>query len=276
MRRALACGVTLLCLCFGPASRAEPTCPAPVLEPAAAKEQLRRWSGLAPFAQWRLLEVKLPACGEGDRLLASLWLAPPERWSSLRLPYRLRLELQLEARQGTPPTKAPEAWRDWPALLKRLMERLEADEDVVRFVRRHRVVQVELRPGETPESSEAWVLTDPGPRVAAERGAALTFRAAGRGAVVAYRLPRMDAWPARRELLRFVEVLSQHHPDCRPSWIEALASSAPGDKAPVTVWSLFAELEGRGCPAAFRAQLAPEGVAAEFAESGGSPGAKGE
>ncbi|HOX42644.1 MAG TPA: hypothetical protein PK668_03550 [Myxococcota bacterium] len=256
------------------------------LTPAVVKEELRRWSGLGPFAQWKLAEVSLEPCVRDGQVAARLELAPPEKWSRRGLPYRLRLGLALDEASGDPLAEAPAAWRAWPAEVKRLVTELEADEDALRFLERHGAVRVELRPGEGGAGMLAAVLTDPGPQQPVERGAAMGFRLGAKGSVVSYQLARMDAWPARPELLRFLEVLSQRHPRCRPVWIEARVQPAPpvepiprnpaGPPArvppePPPPWTVRAELlAAADCPASFQAAIAPDGVVADVLD-GASP-----
>ncbi len=290
MRRAAAWPLALLGLLLGARAGAQPgpgECAPHALEPAAVKESLRRWSGLGPFAQWRLVGVGLDACAREGRVEARLELAPPEKWSKRALPYRLRLDLGLDADAGSPARPAPETWRAIPAELKRLIGELETDEDVGRFLARFRVVRVELRPAEGGGGWLAAVWTDPGPHQAVERGAAMTYRSGAPGGVASYQLPRMDAWPARRELLRFLEVLSLRHPGCRPTWLEARCEPAPppsavpdATAASAPSWTLRAELleasaDGRACPSAFQAAIAPDGVVAEVRGDDARDGAKG-
>ncbi len=75
--------------------------------------------------------------------------------------------------------------------------------------------------------------------------------------MVAYRLPRIDSLPVRRELLHFVEVLSQRHPRCRPSWIEARWKDGKPEVENSSRWEIQMNLKGTGCPKFLRGEVTP-------------------
>jgi hypothetical protein len=94
------------------------------------------------------------------------------------------------------------------------------------------------------------------------------------GFVRAYRIPRMNGLPARRELLRMLEIYSAEHPRCRPDGIEAERRTAADSKS--GEWFFRMGTEGEGCPATFAARVSPDGKgeslpSAQAAQGGTTP-----
>jgi hypothetical protein len=68
----------------------------------------------------------------------------------------------------------------------------------------------------------------------------------------------MDSLPVRRELLHFVEILSQRHPRCRSSWVEARWTPGNPEVESSGRWEIKMNLVGKGCPRFLRGKVTPE------------------
>jgi hypothetical protein len=220
------------------------------------KQKLRRWPGLRFFNRWRLKEVTLDKCVEAGAVHANLSLAPPESWSHHRVPYRLRIRLRLDLTSGSPLQVSGSEHQQLAGGVRRLVLRAEEHEDVRRFIERF-----------PPENAEVVSANGPGrlrvtyrsaPVQEAGQPVELSFSEAAEEGVVAYRLPRMDSLPVRRELLHFAEVLSQRYPRCRPNWVVARWREGKPEVESSSRWKIQMDLEGAGCPKFLRAEVTPE------------------
>jgi hypothetical protein len=240
----------------------QPECEPPSLEAEAVKDRLKRWDGLTAFSRWRIIQAKLGSCVRNELVLAHLQIAPPEKWSIHNLPYRVWLTIPVEADSGKPANKAPAAWKDLALGVKRVVSRVERYEDLRRFIERFSVVSAAI--DKTPEGGHYRVVLTGGvlPGQVQPRVPTIIYDETAADRITAYRIPHMDSLPVRRELLRMVEVLSQHHPRCRPSWIDARRIQVPGPEAEPVRWTFQMELQGAGCPAAYAAKLEPDGAVA--------------
>jgi hypothetical protein len=130
---------------------------------------------------------------------------------------------------------------------RRLVEKAEKDINLHRFVERYSPVvgKIELQ----AESGNIVVAYQGRPSSADKSGKIpqLIYSHQAGGRIAGYQIPRIDGLPARRELLRFAEVLSQKHPNCRPTWITAEQVF----KDETTLWKITAELKDKACPESF-------------------------
>jgi hypothetical protein len=226
------------------------------LKAGDVKQRLRRWYGLGAFNRWRLKEVSLNECVEAGSVGAELSLAPPDGWSLHRVPYRVRVRLRLDAASGSALRAPGQDYRQLASAVRRLVLRAEEHEDVRRFLERFPPDRAEVAWANGPERLRVNYRSLRAPET--ERAVELSYSEAAEEGVVAYRLPRMDSLPVRRELLHFVEVLSQRHPRCRPSWIEARWRSPQPDAEGSGRWTIKMDLEGPGCPEFLRGEVTPE------------------
>lgn len=239
----------------GPPGDSQP-CDRHELKAEEVKQKLRRWSGLGAFNRWRLKEVSLDECVTEGAVGADLSLAPPDGWSHHRAPYRLRVCLRLDVASGSPLRTSGQDYKRVATGVRRLVLRAEEHEDVRRFLERFPPDSAEVAsangPGRLQVTYRSAPVLDSGRRVE------LSFSEASEEGVVAYHLPRMDSLPVRRELLHFVEVLSQRHPRCRPSWIEARWRDPQPEVEGSARWKIKMDLEGPGCPQFLRGEVTPE------------------
>ncbi|MBN2498659.1 MAG: hypothetical protein JXR96_28975 [Deltaproteobacteria bacterium] len=225
------------------------------LDPAGVKQALRRWPGLAAFQRWHLLDVELEAAANG-KCPARLVLGPPDAWSKRSLPYRLRLAVELSADSGLPAEQRPE-WQALARDVKQLIQRAERHIDVRRFCERYELAEARIECQGRPAGLELSYVGKPEPGGSPLRAPALTYAKGVQGRIRFYRLLSIDGLPARPELLRFAEILSERHPGCRPVRIDArlLPTVEPGEvevEGPVEPsWVFESELAGGGCPATF-------------------------
>jgi hypothetical protein len=258
------------------------------LDPGAVKERIKHWPGLAPFARWRILRIDLPDCAAAGMVELRLEVAPPDSWSVNRLPYRIWLTVPIDAASGAPGAPAPAAaWRELATGVKRISARVERYEDVQRFIERFGVSSAAIEVVDEKNHLRVTLVADPRAGELAERTPVIQYDESVPERISAYRIPQMDSLPVRRELLRMLEVLSQHHPACRPSWISAQRIATPGNpvaaapsasSAPPEVvhWSFQLDLKGANCPDHFAAELKPDGVVARMQVGGEAPIAKGD
>ncbi len=238
------------------------------LDQEAVEQRVKRWSALEPFRRWRVVEAELAdRAGEGVVRL-TLQLAPPADWSAHGLAYRTELVVFIDAAAGAPVRPEPRAWRARAAGIEELIGYVERYEDVRRFIERFGVEQARITPAVATDDEPVYRVAFVGAAAAGQPDALhpeLTFDRSAADPVVAYRIPRMDSLPVRRELLRLVEELSGRHPGCRPRWLRAAqrrpaAEREDGDEVATEVaWRFDFELVGSGCPAAGSARLEPDG-----------------
>ena len=234
----------------------DPECEAHKLKSEDVKQQLRRWPGLGSFNRWRLKEVSLDKCINEGAVSARLTLAPPDSWSRHRVPYRVWIFVKLDAASGSPLQSSGNDHKKLATGVRRLVLRAEEHEDVRRFVERF-----------PPDAAEVLSANGPGrlqvtyrspPAGGSGKRAELAFSEAAEEGIVAYQLPRMDSLPVRRELLHFVETLSQRHPRCRPSWIEARFKPGNPEVENSGRWEIKMNLVGKGCPRFLSGKVTPE------------------
>jgi hypothetical protein len=220
------------------------------------KQQLRRWPGLGSFNRWRLKDVSLDKCLREGAVSARLTLAPPDSWSRHRVPYRVWIYLRLDAASGAALKSSGNDYKKLVSAVRRLVLRAEEHEDVRRFLERFPPDAAEVvsanGPGRLQVTYRSEPVVDGGKKVE------LAFSEAAEEGIVAYRLPRMDSLPVRRELLHFVETLSQRHPRCRPSWVEARFKPGKPEVEDSGRWEIKMNLVGKGCPRFLRGQVTPE------------------
>jgi len=233
-----------------------PKCDGHELNDDEVKQKLRRWPGLGSFNRWRLKEVTLDKCVEEGAVSARLALAPPDSWSHHRVPYRVRIRVRLGITSGSPLQVSGPDYKKLATAVRRLVLRAEEHEDVRRFLERFPPKSAEVVSANGPGRLRVTYRSAPAPEAA--RAAELSFSEAAEEGVVAYRLPRIDSLPVRRELLHFVEVLSQRYPRCRPSWVAARWRDPKPEVENSSRWEIQMDLLGTGCPKFLRAEVSPE------------------
>jgi hypothetical protein len=248
----------LLAPAVSPAEPPGPPCEGHQLQADGIKQRLRRWSGLGSFNRWRLKAVSLDKCIEDGTVNAALALAPPDSWSRYRVPYRLQVRLRLEVASGSPLPASGQEYKNLATGVRRLVLRAEEHEDVRRFLERFPPQTAEVESADGPGHLSVTYRSARVPENG--RAAELAFSEASEEGVVAYRLPRMDSLPVRRELLHFVEALSQRHPRCRPGWIEARWRDGKPGEENLSRWEIQMDLQGTGCPKFLRGEVTPEWV----------------
>ncbi len=275
MRCSIAIGAALAFLAppVAPAAAGPEDCPGHELKPDAVAERIRHWDGFSPFADWRIVELKMAPCVHDGRVLSHLQISPPARLSPHDLPYRAWLTILVDGTSGAPAGPKPEAFSDLVAGIRRLAARAERHEEVRRFIERFAVVRAQI---DKTGQKGLYRLTLTADAQAGDRAPAITYDESAPDRITAYRIPHMDSLPVRRELLRMIEVLSGHHPRCRPSWIDAHRTVAAGPEAEPVPWTFRVELEGAGCPAAFSAELEADGEVARVNTNDPTLDAKGD
>lgn len=278
---------SIICLCstllgWGPSARTETgqetvsECVEHSLELAEVRERIQRWSGLKAFARWKVRSSKLAPCSRDGTVLLHLQIAPPDKWSLNDLPYRVWLTIPLDGASGTPRQGAPEAFGDLAAGVKRMTARAERYEDVRRFVERFGVGRAEIDKTAEQGRYKVTYVAESQPGQSGPRLPSITYDESAPDRITAYRIPRMDSLPVRREMLRMLEVLSSQHPHCRPRWIDATRHQLAGPEVQPIRWRFVFELEGASCPARFAANLEPDGAVARLGAIGAEPTAKGD
>jgi hypothetical protein len=237
------------------AQQPEKECDGHELKADDIKQKLRRWPGLGSFNRWRLKEVSLDKCIKDGAVSASLSLAPPESWSCHRVPYRVHILLSLEAASGSPLPSGND-YKKLATAVHRLVLRAEEHEDVRRFLERFPPDTAEVASANGPGRLQVTYRSEPAN--AAGKKVELAFSEAAEEGIVAYRLPRIDSLPVRRELLHFVDTLSQRHPRCRPTWIEARWLEEKAEAEDPGKWEIKMILAGKGCPKFLRGEVTPE------------------
>jgi hypothetical protein len=236
--------------------KAEPECDGHELKADDVKQQLRRWPGLGSFNRWRLKEVSLDKCLTEGAVSARLTLAPPESWSPHRVPYRLQIQLRLDAASGSPLESSGNEYKQLASAVRRLVLRAEEHEDVCRFLERFPPQSAQLVSANGPGRLQVTYRSPPAED--GEKPVELAFSEAAEEGVVAYQLPRIDSLPVRRELLHFAETLSQRHPRCRPTWIDARWEAGQPGEENSGMWKIKMNLTGAGCPGFLRGEVTPE------------------
>jgi hypothetical protein len=166
--------------------------------------------------------------------------------------------LGLDITSGSPLQVSGPDYKKLATGVRRLVLRAEEHEDVRRFLERFPPQSAEVASTNGPGRLRVTYRSAPAPE--AGRTAELSFSEAAAEGVVAYRLPRIDSLPVRRELLYFVEVLSQRHPRCRPSWVAARWRDPKPEVENSSRWEIQMDLLGTGCPKFLRAEVTPEWV----------------
>jgi hypothetical protein len=246
-----------------PAAAQEPECVPHQYKADEIKQKLRRWRGMAAFNRWRLIQAEPNPCIVDGTIDVLLVLAPPANWSKHRAPYRVSTKIKLDGSSGMALEGPEKGYKHLATGIRRLVQRAEAHEDVDRFLERYPPKQADITSANGTEKLKVTYLAAPGPGHSGKHTPSLVFSEAVEEGVAAYRLPRMDGLPTRRELLRFVEVMSGHHPRCLPTWIEARIENGkpkpqpelkPGPEAVLelpTRWNIQINLKGEGCPGFF-------------------------
>ena len=232
-----------------------PECPTHELKADDVKQQLRRWPGLGSFNRWRLKEVSLDKCIREGAVSARLTLAPPDSWSRHRVPYRVWIFVRLDAASGSPQSSSPNDYKKLATAVRRLVLRAEGHEDVRRYLERFPPHAAEVVSANGPGRLQVTYRSEPAS--GAGKKVELAFSEAAEEGIVAYRLPRIDSLPVRRELLHFAEALSQRHPRCRPSWIEARFKPGKSEEDS-GLWEITMNLSGKGCPRFLRGEVTPD------------------
>ncbi len=246
------------------------------LDLADVKARIQRWPGLKAFARWKVRSSKLAPCNRDGAVLLHLQIAPPDKWSLHDLPYRVWLTIPLDGASGAPLHAAPEAFGDLASGVKRMTARAERYEDVRRFIERFGVGRAEIDKTAEPGRYKVTYVAEAQPGQTGPRLPSITYDESAPDRITAYRIPRMDSLPVRREMLRMLEVLSSQHPHCRPRWIDATRHQVAGPEAQPIRWSFVFELEGASCPAHFAAKLEPDGAVARLGAIAAEPTAKGD
>jgi len=250
--------ILIACLlsCTAFADPPEEECDGHELKADDVKQKLRRWPGLGSFNRWRLKEVALEKCKNEGAVDARLTLAPPDSWSHNRVPYRVHIRLRLDAASGSPQQPSGNEYKKLASAVRRLVLRAEEHEDVRRFLERFPPDSAEVVSANGPGRLQVIYLS--GPDEASGKNVELAFSEAAEEGVVAYRLPRIDSLPVRRELLHFAEALSQRHPRCRPTWVEARWKAGQPGEENSGRWKIMVNLAGAGCPGFLRGEVTPE------------------
>jgi len=240
-------------------ARAEPPrpeCDGHMLEAEDIKQKLRRWPGLGSFNRWRLKKVSLDKCINEGAVSARLTLAPPDSWSRHRVPYRVWVYLRLDAASGLPLQSSDNNYKKMATAVRRLVLRAEEHEDVRRFLERFPPDTAEVLSANGPGRLQVTYRSDLAS--GAGKKVELVFSEAVEAGITAYQLPRIDSLPVRRELLHFVDTLSQRHPRCRPTWIEARWKPGQPEVENSGRWKIMMNLVGAGCPRFLRGEVTPE------------------
>jgi hypothetical protein len=235
---------------------AESRCETHELDADQLKQRLRRWRGMSSFNRWRLTKVEPAGCVVEGNVVTTLTLVPPVSWSHHRVPYRVQIELNLEAASGNPVggalTNGTKKNKRLASGVRRLVLRAEAHEDVRRFIERFSpsIAAIEFANG--AEKLQVTYFAAPKDEYPANWRPNLVYSEAVVNGVTAYNLPRMDSLPVRREMLRFIESVSSSHPHCRPIQIKAHFISLPTEDEPQAGrWQISSALAGSGCPDKF-------------------------
>ncbi len=199
--------------------------------PWSRDEALQRLGWLRPpaAAAWTMRSVELAGCDETSRRRVRLWLEPPQKWSRLGIAYRQPVERLLLADGRAADTGAQVSFQP---LRRTDVESLEALLAVRRFAERYPPVEAVV--GSRCEGKLPVLLRGclPGRKPGERPELGLLLANGHRDPVDSYQLPGIDALPGRRELLRFAESLSDHHPLCRAAWVRAQRMNDSGPAAP--------------------------------------------
>jgi hypothetical protein len=263
-KRAIVFGCMLpLVLFLARGSRASETCSPHDLKADELKERLKRWNGLAPLKHWQLKSISLDPCIREGVVECTVTLEAPANWSKRNVVYQASVPVRVGEASGLP-LSIPSKLVQKVAGASSWIKELEDHEDVVGFLERYTPVRGSLRvldPGEFLQVHFAGTF-DSG------RGqteiAQLTCQENVLGRIVAYRVPRIDGLPVRREILRFVEVLSQRHPACFPSWVEGTLTSFSKRIEEDIFWSMEVTLTGEKCPPCFSVLIGSNGELVEL------------
>lgn len=231
-----------------PVSADPPDCGSHNLSDSDVRQRVKHWSGLRPFAKWKILSSHLGPCVQDGLVPLSLKISTPGTFSRLQVQYELDLVVKLDGASGSAVKTGNEGFKVFADKAKTAIRTAEGIDTIRRFVQRFSAHKARLQG--SPRSQGVQIVYEGRQLVSGKtkKATRLTFDSTMPGRISAVSVPHCDSLPVLPDLLRMLEVVSSRYPSCRVDWIDGEQRQGAALQPELAAWTFSVLMSGDGCP----------------------------